>query len=386
MSGHSPDPSLPYEHRAVGAGAHRSLRSPSPCWVVTDGRAGIENQALGLAEAVSRLIPLSITVKRVHLARPLNWLPTAFAPASLARTARGSDVLDVPTPELWIGCGRQAALFSIAARRRATPPFVVQLQNPRAPLDRFDLVLPPAHDGVSGPNVVPLIGSPNRITEAGVAAAASRLSARVLPRAGGRTVIGFVIGGPNRVFPFDRQDADRLASAIRDVSDSGAYPIITLSRRSPPWLTDVVRKAAPADAVIYAPSSEPGLCNAGPSEKEASGKEASGKDVLGEEAGELTADENPYPGLLGLASSVVITNDSVNMIGEALTAGARVLAFPLKPSRQGPNKFTAFLDSLIQRDLVRFYSKEDIGEWRPDRLDETARAAREIVERLRARQ
>jgi mitochondrial fission protein ELM1 len=38
--------------------------------------------------------------------------------------------------------------------------FVVQTQDPRAPLDRFDLVIPPQHDGLTGPNVFPILAPP----------------------------------------------------------------------------------------------------------------------------------------------------------------------------------------------------------------------------------
>lgn len=42
--------------------------------------------------------------------------------------------------------------------------FVVQTQDPGARLDRFDLVVPPEHDGLTGANVFPILGAPNRIT------------------------------------------------------------------------------------------------------------------------------------------------------------------------------------------------------------------------------
>jgi mitochondrial fission protein ELM1 len=34
-------------------------------WAISDGRAGIEAQAVGLAEAVARQVPATIVVKRV---------------------------------------------------------------------------------------------------------------------------------------------------------------------------------------------------------------------------------------------------------------------------------------------------------------------------------
>ncbi|MBC7166127.1 MAG: nucleoside-diphosphate sugar epimerase, partial [Phenylobacterium sp.] len=39
--------------------------APPSVWVVSDGRAGIENQGLGLAEAMGRERPIDLSVKRI---------------------------------------------------------------------------------------------------------------------------------------------------------------------------------------------------------------------------------------------------------------------------------------------------------------------------------
>ena len=86
-------------------------------WVITDGRAGNEAQALGLAEAIARRRPAKITVRRVA---PKAW--TARLPAQLwhafgAReggwpfTAYSARVRRIkpPWPDLVIGAGRRIA-------------------------------------------------------------------------------------------------------------------------------------------------------------------------------------------------------------------------------------------------------------------------------------
>ncbi|OGN41490.1 MAG: hypothetical protein A2093_05520 [Caulobacterales bacterium GWE1_67_11] len=83
------------------AGVDRRVTAPSSSraltiWVVSDGRAGIENQALGLAEAVERLTPAEIAVKHVRWRPLFDRLPSAFkTPAMLAPT---SDPLTAPWP------------------------------------------------------------------------------------------------------------------------------------------------------------------------------------------------------------------------------------------------------------------------------------------------
>ncbi len=62
---------------------------PLNVWIVSDGRAGIENQALGLAEAIARRTPVRLTSKRVQLRTPWSWLPPGFTPAPRHALTRG---------------------------------------------------------------------------------------------------------------------------------------------------------------------------------------------------------------------------------------------------------------------------------------------------------
>ena len=48
-----------------------ALGAAKTCWVLTPGHAGMENQAIALAEAVG----LPHTVKRLHPRPPWTWLP-----------------------------------------------------------------------------------------------------------------------------------------------------------------------------------------------------------------------------------------------------------------------------------------------------------------------
>ena len=114
-------------------------------WAVSDGRAGIEAQALGLAEAVARQRSARIVVKRIGwkagLAR-LPWWLNAFPRMAL----RSDSPVAPPWPDIWIATGRATLPLSLRMRRwSGGRTFVVQTQHPRAPLAPFDLIVPPAH-------------------------------------------------------------------------------------------------------------------------------------------------------------------------------------------------------------------------------------------------
>ncbi len=112
-------------------------------WAITDGRAGNEVQALGLAEAIARRRPARITVRRVA---PKAW--TARLPAQLWHglgvreggwpfTAYNARVRRIkpPWPDLVIGAGRRRATASASPSACASLPArpSVMIQILRAP-------------------------------------------------------------------------------------------------------------------------------------------------------------------------------------------------------------------------------------------------------------
>lgn len=309
------------------------------CWVVTDGRAGIEAQALGLAEAIARLRPVEILRKRIAVRAPWGKLPRLFWGDPFSKLADASDPLAPPFPDLWIGCGRLSVAYSIAAKRLSASTLVVQLQDPRESSDLFDLVIAPEHDGFAGENVFPIIGSTMRYCK----------TARAENVAGGVAVL---IGGPNRAFRMTRTDAEAIADKLLKLAGSGARLRVTTSRRTP---------AAAADAL------EDKLKNIA----EAFWRADTGDDM-----------SNPFPAMLSDADAVIVTEDSVNMAVEAASTGAPVFIMRLarKPFASAA-KFDAFHKSLSARGVSRDFSGA-LDRWSYAPLNETERAAKEVLRRL----
>src|SRR5512143_1620093 len=89
---------------------------PMIIWAVSDGRAGIENQVLGLAEAVARRTPALIVAKTVRWNRLVAWLPPTLNPAPAA-WMNADAAIRAPWPDLWIGAGRASLPLSIRVKR-----------------------------------------------------------------------------------------------------------------------------------------------------------------------------------------------------------------------------------------------------------------------------
>jgi hypothetical protein len=324
-----------------------SNSSPSnapSCWVVTDGRAGIEAQALGLAEAIAREAPLAIVRMRVEAEFPWNRLPRHLWGDPFARVRADGAPLDAPYPELWIGCGRISVPLTIAVKKRSPTTFTIQIQNPRAPLAKFDLVIPPVHDGLAAPNVFPIVGSPNRMKPPNSA---------VMKPPSAPKKLAVLIGGPNRAFRLASAEAQEIGEGLRTLAESGVELMVTTSRRTPAEAARLLKQTLGAAASVF--------WRAG----------ADGPDL------------NPYPQMLADAHATLVTEDSVNMAVEAASTGRPVYIWRLPRRPFGAvAKFDAFHESLSARGVSRTFDSR-LEDWTYEPLDETARAATEALRRWR---
>ena len=324
-------------------------------WAVSDGRAGLRNQVLGLAEAIARRTPAEITDITVDLRAPWRWLPPRLVDLGVFglpfRALTSSRPLVPPWPDLFIGCGRRSLPLSLAVRRLSHGrTFTVQTQDPRLAPSAFDLVVPPIHDDLTGDNVFPILGSPNRLQADLLAEEAAALRERLAPLAlQGEPTIAVLIGGASRHHRFAVADAAALGAQLKSLAQNGARLLVTTSRRTGAPQTEELRRAL-------------------------KGKE---KSVW---VWDGTGD-NPYFGLLGLADFILLTEDSVNMATEAAVTGKPIytLAMP-----GGSAKHAQFHDSLRERGITRRFNGE-IAPFAYAPLDETARAADEVTRRAHER-
>lgn len=321
-------------------------RAPITIWAISDGRAGIEAQAVGLAEAVARQVPATIVVKRVGWSGRIgrlpwwaNWLPR--------RWLTPESEIQPPWPDLWIAAGRATLPLSIRARRwSGGKTYVVQIQDPRVPAHMFDLVIPPKHDRLSGDNVLPITGSPHRVTAARLDTEYAKFKDQIdsLPR----PRVAVLLGGKSKAFDLSAVRAAEMAHQIQlPLEQEGGSLLMTFSRRTPD----------PAKALLTARLRHlPGMI------------------WDGEGA-------NPYFAFLAAADYILVTEDSTNMAVEAASTGKPV--FVLKMDGQSL-KFRLFHQELEGMGAARPYGGAFHG-WTYAPVDETGRAAAEVVARMDGR-
>ncbi len=310
---------------------------------MSDGKAGMEGQCLGLAEALG----LSAVVKRIQVTRPWRWLPPQLIPDPLGVLGPKGDRLEPPWPALVIASGRHTVAPSMALRRASQGlSFTVQVQNPAVDPGNFDLIIAPRHDRLDAPNVVATTGALNRITPARLAAAAARIGPRIaqLPR----PLVAVLLGGNSKVHRLTRKIARRLGRQLAELSKrQGVGLLVTPSRRTGAKIMEILRQSL-------------------------TGRPAHIWDGVG---------ENPYLGYLASADAFVVTEDSINMVSEAATVGKPVYLVELAG---GSAKFRRFHETLRRAGITRLFEGK-LETWTYAPLRDTEVAAAEIRRRLNVR-
>jgi mitochondrial fission protein ELM1 len=300
-------------------------------WIMSEPYAGLQAQALGLAEAAG-FAPETIAL---HPRFPWGWLPAALWPAPLA--AVGQKPLD----GLVFTAGGTAGAVGAALRRHGAR--VVQVQNPRMRLDRFDLVVANAHDGLSGPNVITTRTALHRATPKRLAEARAAWMPRLahLPR----PLVAVLVGGSNGRFRLGAAEGEALAGQLAGMMDADRVGLaLTPSRRTAPEVRHILtERLVPRGAFVW--------------------------DFAG---------ENPYFGLLACADAIVVTIDSISMVSEAVATDVPVFLAAL-PGRSA--RISRFLDIMRAEGRVRPFAGR-YEAFAASALDDTPEAASKVRRRL----
>ncbi len=283
---------------------------PPLCWVVTDGHPGTENQSVGLAEAMG-LAPVIFQLRLPRFLREFVLHQAWGRALALARYH-----IRPPWPDLLVGTGRASVIAALYIKKASEGrTFTVQIQTPVGSLRRFDCVIVPEHDEVDGDNVIAMTGSLHRVTPELLVAESRKWATRFadLPRPYVAVLLGGTSGSHRLGIREVAKIADQLAALARN---QGVGLLITASRRTGAANVARLRELLHGHAAMIW-------------------------------AGE---GENPYYGMLGLADSIIVTCESVNMISEACSTGRPVQMIRLPGHSK---KLDLFHRSLMETGRIR---------------------------------
>jgi hypothetical protein len=311
------------------------------CWIITDGKAGMDVQCIGIAEALGVRYEMK-PVKPVGIYRTL----APYGPVDPKERFGSPDTpFAPPFPTLAIATGRASIPYIRALGRRAGhKTYRVVLQDPKTRAGIADLVWVPEHDRRRGPNVMSTLTAPHAFTADKLAALRANLPDWATRLPSPRLTV--VLGGKNAVYRFTESDDDRLQAILKSFADLGVSFLVTPSRRTHKRLIAAVETATRGSPRII----------------------WDGTGI------------NPYPEMLAAADLLLVTADSVNMTGEACATGRPVHVF--EPSG-GSAKFRRFHEALRRHGATRAIPGPlgRIEPWSYTPLDSAASIAAEISQR-----
>jgi len=302
-------------------------------WVVTEGMAGTENQCLGVAEALG----VTPEVKRITLRQPWKF----FSPyLGFEQSWSFSEKLEGPWPDLLLASGRKSIAVSRYIKKKSGgKTFTVQIQDPRISPHHFDLVAVPEHDPTRGDNVITTVAAANRLTGYKLDSAKTDFAPQFAMMQGPR--IAVLLGGNSKAYTVTPYLMRKLGAQLSALPGT---PLITASRRTGEAEQMALKEALKDKPHYFWDGTGP----------------------------------NPYFGMLAWADYILVTADSVSMLGDAATTGKPVYMIGLEG---GTERFTKFHEALMGRGIVRPFEGV-LENWRYTPLADSAHVAQEIMRRL----
>ncbi len=314
-------------------------------WVVSDGKIGDEVQCFGILEALGLEPERRVVAPRNIFAWAMPWGP--IDPCE-GHDRKGSPLVG-PWPDIVIAAGRRSVpylRYLKQASQRAI--YTIFARDPHCRSHGADLIWVPAHDRLRGPNVIATLTPANRLPKQAIEQARSHPDPRVAGLPHPRVAI--IIGGTSNHHSFGAKEERELAEISGALARDGASVMVTPSRRTPPGLVSAIDSAL-----------------------------GDGEDLRRRSFVWTGEGENPYVAMLANASAIIVTADSVNMVGEAVATGAPVHVY--EPTGGHP-KITAYIDSLVALGAVRRW-RGQLENWTYAPINATPEIAAELARRYR---
>ena len=300
-------------------------------------------------EAVARALGLVPDIRPVRPRALFRLFAPSGPPDWRDLGNRPDAALREPYPDIALASGRETVPYLRSLKKRSPQTFCIYMGDPRTSHGIFDLIALPDHDDYRAGNVTTFLTTPHPRDEATLEDARQRPDSRVAALKQPR--IAMLLGGPSANYTFEPADIVAIAGIAQTALSSGASIMVSVSRRTPATLTEKISAA---------------IAQAGVDQSRAFIYDSSGA--------------NPYVSMLALADTIVVTADSVNMIGEAVSTGKPVYLY--EPTGHA-GKFMHLLGQLTARHAIRRWEGK-FESWTYTPVNSTPAVAAEIAARYLA--
>ena len=304
--------------------------------IITEGMHGMISQAEGLAKALD----LNFFHEKIELNSFWKFIPPRFTP--IKKIVFKNEIKE--DFDIIISCGRKSVIPSIFIKKNSKKKiFNIHIQDPKVSLDNFDVVVAPHHDNLSGNNVISTKGAIHYLSIQEINENKGYLSNKIKPT---KEVVALILGGPNKYYKFTKENIKNVFLKINENFIKKNFQLIV-----------VPSIRTPKDIIKFA-------------------NEYFGKDhlVINE------VDKKAYLSALGLSKFLVVTCDSSSMISEAAITGKPIYVADI-PATKDDYRFRKFINLFKELNIIRILDS-NIENWDYERLDETNRVAKEIINKF----
>ena len=304
--------------------------------LLTQGMHGMVSQVEGLAKALN----LNYKHQEIKLKKFWNFIPPFLTPISMS-VLENQFIFD---SKVIISCGRKSVIPSLALKKKYKEKiFTIHIQDPKVSLDKFDLIICPEHDNITGKNVIKTTGAIHYLSNKEI----SKENNYLKIDKENKKIIAFIIGGPNKYYSYSEKEIDFLFNKIKSIFTRDKYKLVVIpSYRTP---SDIIKKAFNSfghDHMVI-------------------------KDV----------DKKAYLSALSISDYIVVTCDSTSMISEAAITGKPIYVAQMN-SNKNNLRFQKFFSQFKQLNIIKDLT-DKIDLWSYSKLDEVNRISPLINEKIK---
>ena len=306
--------------------------------ILTDGSEGMISQVLGLAKQISP----NITSIKTKILFPWSNLQPGILPAYYWIFKNNLNIF--PKPDIIISCGRKSVYLSIYLKKKYKNTITIHIQNPKIISKKFNYIIAPQHDNISGKNIITSIGALHKFDKS----IFDKISDKDfnIPK---NNLVSIFVGGKNHHYNFSIKEANNLITKIENIKNNNPKLnlLIVFSRRTTNKIKKIVKDRLSKRILIW-------------DEKE----------------------NNPYIFALKYSEYFIVTSDSTSMISECAFTSKPIYIFHL-PFKRNSKRINKFHDQFKKLNITKdLNSIIKLDPWIYNPLNESERIASIIKERI----
>lgn len=313
--------------------------SKIPILILSDGKMGHLKQSLAVASWVeggeSRVIPVNYSFFAARLLLTLaSYFPfkkQSFLLKWLLQAETFNSLFKRPA-KMIVSAGAHTAVVNLFASEILSAKSAVIMKPPGGGQKRYNLRIIPQHDSPKKlPNTVITVGAPTIISQTLLQKESERLSKAL--ELTDRKIASVFIGGNTSKYRLDPEKIFSLIETLKQFCESHHFDLLITTSRRTPKEADMALKQAfsiyPHCKLLTIWRETPKDCVAG---------------------------------MLGLSEWVLVTEDSISMISEALNSGKKVIVLKMNKRGRLKRKQRHFIQALEERGHIAITSTETLKE------------------------